>query len=65
MPWRADRATTRPATDPSRIAHLLKDRRLAIFLICAVLFHFAGKRDPNCNFYKIGFSPCLVGWQSA
>jgi MFS family permease len=27
--------------DSSSIAHLLKDRRLVIFLICAVLFHFA------------------------
>jgi MFS family permease len=30
-----------PSTDSSSIAHLLKDRRLVIFLICAVLFHFA------------------------
>jgi MFS family permease len=30
-----------PATDTSSIEHLLKDRRLTIFLICAVLFHFA------------------------
>jgi predicted MFS family arabinose efflux permease len=29
------------STDSSSIAHLLKDRRLVIFLICAVLFHFA------------------------
>jgi predicted MFS family arabinose efflux permease len=27
--------------DSSSIAHLLKDRRLVVFLICAVLFHFA------------------------
>jgi predicted MFS family arabinose efflux permease len=30
-----------PSIDSSGIAHLLKDRRLVIFLICAVLFHFA------------------------
>ena len=29
------------STGSSSIAHLLKDRRLVIFLICAVLFHFA------------------------
>ena len=30
-----------PSSDSSNLAHLFKDRRLAIFLICAVLFHFA------------------------
>jgi MFS family permease len=29
------------AVDSSSIAHLMRDRRIAIFLICAVLFHFA------------------------
>ncbi len=30
-----------PSPDSTSIVHLLKDRRLAIFLVCAVLFHFA------------------------
>jgi len=30
-----------PSPDSTSIVHLLKDRRLVIFLVCAVLFHFA------------------------